>query len=1100
MRASGLFRVTVTLGALIVAMLAVMAGSVSVQAATPGPGWMTVSDAAPTAFKPGDASGDARYIITARNVGSAATDGTPFTITDRVSAGLTITSVNFEFSQFAAGSDLSSLCTNTQSEASCGFPEGISSSYPVAPEEKLVMTVHVSVDPSALGPVTSHASITGGGAAADSVDTQNVIALTDLPFGIASTSMRVSALDGSQDNQAGDHPYETTTSFYMNTLDDLSPSFSGQVGEHQVKDTIVDLPPGIVGNPGVTPKCTLQQLGDSTFFGNACPAATRIGTISPYGPTHSGVIQNLGSPEAGLPLYNIVPERGHTAEFGFTAGANNVVLYADVVPSDGTYIVRLTSPGIQRVDPLLGVTATFFGDPGARDGITGSEGAFLTNGADCSASGQSVKLMADLWQAPGRYTSEGSPDLSDPNWKLGETTLPELFGCNELHFQPTIIATPETNRADTPTGLDVTLKVPQEEGVKALGTPPLKSAVIALPAGMTVNPSSANGLQGCSLGELGMSAAGVPDGTSPNCPDASKVGTVELETPALPGTLGGSIYLAKQSENPFGSLLALYVVIDDPATGVLVKLPGEIKADPSTGQLTTIVDNSPQFPFSALRTHFFGGAKAALRTPAVCGAYEVTSTLTPWSAPESGPAATPSSTFGITQGCAASAAQEPHNPAFAAGTVSPAAGAYSPFVLKILREDGSQELAGLNLILPPGLIGKLAGISQCSEAQLALAASRSGLGQGAAELASPSCPASSEVGTVSVGAGAGPTPYYATGHVYLAGPYKGAPFSLAVIVPAVAGPFDLGSVVVRSALRVDPKTAQITAVSDPIPTILAGIPLDVRSITLNVGRPGFTFNPTSCERKEVKGEAISIFNQIASLANPFQVTNCAALRFAPKFSVSTSSKTSKANGASLAAKVSYPSGSLGTQANIKSVKVTLPKALPSRLSTIQQACLQATFAANPAACPPGSNVGVATAHTPVLANPLTGPAYLVSHGGAAFPDLVVILQGEGVTLDLLGGIDIKKGVTSSTFASVPDAPISSFELSLPQGPHSALAATLSAKAHGNLCGTNLVMPTTLTGQNGAQVKQSTKIAVTGCPRAKKAKKAKHKRKAKRGKR
>jgi hypothetical protein len=1080
----------------LVALLAVLAGSPFARAATPGPGWMIVADAAPTAFKPGDSSGDARYIVRARNVGSAATDGSPFTITDHISAGLEITSVNFEFSKFG-GSDLSFLCTNTASEASCEFPEGVSSSNPVALEEELSMTVHVSVAPSALGVLTNHASITGGGAAGDSVDTRNVVALSDLSFGIASASMRIGAADGTQDDQAGDRPYETTTNFYTNTLDDLNPlSFESHDKERQVKDTIVDLPPGVVGDAEVTPRCTLQQLGNSLASSNACPAATRIGTINPYGPeVGSFPLQGLTGTEAGLPLYNIVPERGHAAEFGVTVVGNNVLLYADVVPSDGTYVVRISSPGIQRVGVLLGVTATFFGDPGARNGITGSEGAFLTNGADCSASGQTVKVMADLWQAPGRYTADGSPDLSDPNWKVGETTLPPVAGCNELRFAPTIMAAPETSQADSPTGFDVTLKVPQAEGAGTLATPPLKRAVITLPAGMTVNPSAANGLQGCSLGDLGMSPAGVPDALPPDCPDASKVGTVELETPDLPGVLGGSIYLARQSENPFGSLLALYIVVDDPVTGVVVKLPGEVKVDPSTGQLTAIVDNSPQFPFSVLRAHFFGGAKAALRTPSVCGAYEVSSALTPWSAPDSGPPATPSSTFGITQGCAASAGQEPHKPAFSAGTVSPAAGAFSPFVLKLVREDGSQELAGLHLTLPPGLIGKLAGISQCSEAQLAAAASRSGVGQGAVELASPSCPASSEVGTVSVGAGAGPAPYYATGHVYLAGPYKGAPFSLVVIVPAVAGPFDLGSVVVRNALRVDPHTAQITAVSDPIPAILAGIPLDVRSIALDISRSGFTFNPTSCEGKEVRGEAVSVFNQVAGLSNPFQVTDCAALKFAPKFSVSTSAKTSKANGASLVARVSYPSGSLGTQANIKSVKVALPVALPSRLSTIQQACPEGVFAVNPASCPAGSNIGTATASTPVLASPLSGPAYLVSHGGAAFPDLMMILQGEGIVFDLVGSIDIRKGITSSTFASVPDAPISTFELSLPQGPHSALATNLPAKAHGNLCGTSLTMPTTLTAQDGAQIVQSTKIAVTGCPKTKKHR-AKHKTKTK----
>jgi hypothetical protein len=345
---------------------------------------------------------------------------------------------------------------------------------------------------------------------------------------------------------------------------------------------------------------------------------------------------------------------------------------------------------------------------------------------------------------------------------------------------------------------------------------------------------------------------------------------------------------------------------------------------------------------------------------------------------------------------------------------------------------------------------------------------------------------------VDVAAGAGSHPYHVTGHVYLMGTYKGAPFSLAVVTPAVAGPYDLGTVVVRAALYIDPHTAQVRAVSDPFPSILQGIPLDVRSIALNLNRPGFTLNPTNCEAMTLTGEAISVQNQTASLSDRFQVGGCQGLLFKPSFKVSTQAKTSKRGGASLDVKVGYPKGA---QANIHSVAVTLPKQLPSRLTTIQQACTEAAFAANPASCPAGSNIGTATAHTPLLSSPLTGPAFLVSHGGAAFPDVVVVLQGEGVTLDLIGSVNIKKGITSSTFGSVPDAPISSFELSLPEGPHSALAAVVPAKAKGthgginSLCGTTLTMPTTITGQNGAQIKQNTKIAVTGCPKAKK--KAKH---------
>jgi hypothetical protein len=551
------------------------------------------------------------------------------------------------------------------------------------------------------------------------------------------------------------------------------------------------------------------------------------------------------------------------------------------------------------------------------------------------------------------------------------------------------------------------------------------------------------------------------------------VGTVEVETPSLAGTLEGSIYLARQNENPFGSLLALYIVVDDPTTGVVIKLPGRLDTDPGTGRLTATFDDSPQFQVSELRTHFFGGPRAALRTPVTCGSYTVGSVLTPWSAPDSGPPATPSGEFEITSGPGGSSCPnpQPFGPSFSAGTASNQAGAFSAFSATFSRNDGEQNLGGATIKTPPGLLGILKNVVQCGEPQAS---------QGA-------CGQASLIGHTTVAAGAGPDPFYVQGgQVFLTGPYKGAPFGLSIVVPAVAGPFNLGNVVVRAAISVDPHTAQITVTSDPLPTILQGIPLDVRTVNVNIDRAAFMFNPTSCEPFSVAGTLTSTQGAQAQVSSRFQAANCAGLAFKPSFTVSTQANTSKKNGASLDVKASYPPGA---QANIHSVAVTLPKQLPSRLSTIQQACPEATFNANPASCPAGSNIGTATANTPVLANPVVGPAYLVSHGGAAFPDLVVILQGEGVTLDLVGSINIKKQVTSSTFSNVPDAPISSFELKLPAGPHSGLAAVLPAKAKGNLCGTSLTMPTTITGQNGAVVKQNTKIQVTGC--TKKAKTRKH---------
>jgi len=339
---------------------------------------------------------------------------------------------------------------------------------------------------------------------------------------------------------------------------------------------------------------------------------------------------------------------------------------------------------------------------------------------------------------------------------------------------------------------------------------------------------------------------------------------------------------------------------------------------------------------------------------------------------------------------------------------------------------------------------------------------------------------------VSASAGAGETPFTLPGTVYLAQPrIAGSPASLSVVVPAIAGPFNLGDVIVRSAIHVDPHTAQITVASDPLPTILDGIPLDVRTVNVTIVRPNFTFNPTSCEPLTVGGSLTSTQGATAQVSSRFQAANCQGLPFHPVFSASTQAKTSKHNGASLTVKTTFPTG---PQANIRSVSVILPKQLPARLTTIQQACPEATFAQNPASCPAGSNIGIATTTTPILSSPLTGPAYLVSHGGAAFPDVDIVFQGEGITLDLVGSVNIKHGITSSKFATIPDAPIGSFQLSLPEGPHSGLAAVIPAKARGHMCAQKLTMPFTITGQNGAVLQQNVKIAVTGCGKVKKVKK------------
>jgi hypothetical protein len=1017
------------------------------------------------------------YDITAINVGSKATDGTPITMSATMPAGVKVRRVSFLWSgagrlgdpELSSETDLNTklptpLCTNVP--LSCTLPP-----VAVAPNDRVRMLVYVTLEPSAADPIVSTASVSGGGAPeardlSDAPDTE-----AEPLFGYKFGSLFVNPA-GAPVVQAGEHPSELATRIDFNTK-----VIEGEYRSVQeIRDAIVDLPLGMVGSAVAAPTCTLAQLTAET-----CPPDSVVGHVFTE-PTDNARVDG--------PLNNVTPEHGKAAEFGFidTLGAVHLI-YASVAPTPAGYVLRAATSEIPQVG-LTDLLVTFFGDPAAVDGSGNTPVPQLTAPSSCTGQPLLTHVYIDRWVAPGRENPDGTPDLTDPNWLSQTSESPAVSGCNLLRFNPSISATPEVTRANSPSGFNVDIEVPEHEDPSTLATPPLKKAVVTLPAGVSVNPSSANGLAACSLAQVGMSASGEPNAGPPSCPDASKIGALELDSPAISGTLQGSVYLARQNENPFGSLLALYFVVNDPERGVLVKLAGRVEANPLTGQLTTVVDNSPQFPFSALRVHIFGGEKASLRTPLACGSYATTSELTPWSAPDSGPPATPGSAFNVSSAADGSAcpAAIPFSPSMSAGTSSNRAGAFSPFTVTIARTDAEQELGGVTVTTPEGLLGLLKSVEQCLEPQ-------AGRGE---------CGPNSLVGSATVGAGSGSDPFYIRdGKVFLTGPYHGAPFGLSIVVPAIAGPFNLGNVVVRSRIEVDPHTARVSVISDPLPQMInsieglrSGIPTDLRSVTVSIDRPGFIFNPSSCDPLTGDATLTGVQGAGATVSSHFQASDCGALKFAPKFTASTAGKASKANGASLDVKVGYPTGPQGTYANIKAVKVDLPKQLPSRLTTLQKACLAAMFEANPASCPHASDVGTATATTPVLNVALTGPAYLVSHGGEAFPDLEIVLQGENITLILIGNTQIKKGITSSTFKTVPDAPVSSFELKLPTGPFSILGATVPQSKKYNLCGQTLPMPTQITAQNGAVIKQTTKIAITGCPKSKKAAAKKKKKKTK----
>jgi hypothetical protein len=597
----------------------------------------------------------------------------------------------------------------------------------------------------------------------------------------------------------------------------------------------------------------------------------------------------------------------------------------------------------------------------------------------------------------------------------------------------------------------------------------LKETVVTLPEGVMSSPGAANGLAVCAAGFPGFGFEGSPEAAQLNnedispgaetCPQESKIGTMAVKTPLLKKELQGSVYLAAQDTNLLEQRLVLYLTADDPESGVRVKLAGDVHLDPGTGRLTSTFKNSPQVPFEELTLKFFGGPTATQSTPPGCGAHKTQGTFVPWSGQAPVQA---SGEFAIEHGVGgAPCSGQGFAPSFQAGSENPLAGGFTHFALTIGHSDSDQPLTGLTMHLPAGAAAMLSSVTPCQQPA------------GGQEW---SCGSSSLIGHSTSSSGLGSSPVTLGGTVYLTNGYGGAPFGLLVVTPANVGPFHLGNVNVRSRIFVDRSTAAVTIVSDRFPTFVRGVPVQLKQINVTVDRDGFQFNPTNCSPMSITGSLSGAGGGSENVSWPFQVTNCSSLPFKPKLTASTQGNASKPNGASLTVKVESSPG----QANIAKTKLVLPIAMPSRLTTIQKACLEATFNANPAGCNEGSNIGSATVHTPVLKNPLTGPAYLVSHGNAAFPDVEFVLQGEGITLILDGQTDIKKGITTSTFNAVPDAPVTTFETTLPEGPHSALTSNVAESKHFSLCGTKLTMPTTITGQNGVVIQQETKIPVTGC--------------------
>lgn len=942
--------------------------------------------------------------------------------------------------------------------------------------------------------------------------------------------------DGTSDVQAGSHPYAVTSTFMLNepgpTTGDL-------------KDLRLELPPGFAGNPNATPKCGYQVFVREEEGEELCPNASVVGVATSY----VKKANRHGVTPTSSPVFNLVAPKGVPAEFGFMVAQKVPVLLETSVRTGGDYGLTTTVPNVNEGALVAAGKVTIWGVPaspthnlirgtclrqqlgqpveseevgsGLREGEDELEGPIGPYEAEepepvieptlesettggCSADGALVPLLTnpvscgrprvalvsiDSWEEPGVYRSTSA-------------SLPELTGCDALGFSSTISVTPERNTGSTPSGVDASIHIPQEstENPRGLAEADAKDTTLTLPAGLQLNASAADGLQACSIAQIGYTGSkelepGVEPGVETaqftpgeaSCPNASKLANVRIKTPLLEDELTGAMYLAAPQnfaglpENPFSSLIAVYLVAEEPKTGVLVKLAGhvELGGEPGVtglepGQIRTSFDNTPQVPYSDLHVEFFGGERASLATPAACGSYQSKASFTPWSSTE--PTVT-SSSFQVTSGPngTACASSQPFAPAVASQSTNVNAGSFTPLTTAVSKEDGQQNIQSVSLTYPPGVSGVLTGVPLCGEAQ-----ANAG-----------SCGAESLIGEATASAGLGGDPYMVTGgRVYLTGPYEGAPFGLSIVTVPKAGPFMLEEgrpIVVRARIEINPVTAALTVSTDAsgehaIPHILDGVPLELKHLYVNINRANFTINPTNCERRTITGSVASAEGALSPVSVPFQVGECGALRFQPEVLVTAGGHSSKKDGENVSFKISYPQGALGSEAWFREAKFVIPKQLPSELKTIQQACPAATFEANPTNCPVHSKIGEAIVHTQVLPVPLTGPVYFVSYGNAQFPDVVMLLSGDNVNIKLTGETYIHEGVTSATFPNTPDVPFESIEVNLPAGEYSEFGTNLGVGNY-DFCGQKLKMPTEFQAQNGLQIHQETPVTITGCATA-----------------
>jgi len=845
--------------------------------------------------------------------------------------------------------------------------------------------------------------------------------------------------------KAAGHPNFGITDFTLKT------NVSGEP-EGKLIHVRTDVAPGVSTNPQATPKCSTAAFGAEPYPNFFLPPTCNeeMNANSTVLGTNKVVvfIEGVGPYPLEGKVYNLEQPVGISSEFGVAIKLPAFLVEAffkgSALEKAPLYVHTLIEGHVEwasdyhdyfeiNVSPTLPTISSRL----VFNGRAGT-GTFLTNPSSCSVRGPATTSTLTLKSEAGetvKVTSEAARGSEE---------------CATVPFAPTFAVTPETTQLDEPDGLTVNLAIPQKEEATTQDSSYLKTAEVTLPEGVTINPSAAHGLEACTEAQIGIGTR-----NAVTCPAGSKLGTVTLKVPGLPVNepLEGSVYLGGTAPIT-GPPYTVYIDAETARYGGSLRVKGEVVPNETTGQLTAKFTQNPESPFSDMIIKFNGGARAPLANSLTCGTATTTATFGGYRGNPLVP--TTVAPFTIDGNGAGGACLAPLPFVLGLGTINGTAnaGAHTAYTFTLKRAGGQQYLEKVSTVLPEGLTAEIPAVSQC----------------GAAEAATGACPAASRIGTATVLAGSGSEPYSFTGPVYLTGPYNGAPYGLSVAVPAVAGPFNLGTVVTRATINVNPTTTRVT-VAATLPTIVKGVPLRVRELTVDVEKSGYLLNPTNCSAEATETTLTSTLGATQSLSSPFQVSNCSALKFKPVFASKTSAKTSKQIGASIETTINQPAG----EANIASVLVQLPKVLPSRLTTLQKACPEATAAIDIYDCPPGSKVGGVRANTPLLPGKMTGSAYLVSHGGEAFPDLDLVMEADGVRVVLVGHTKITKGITTTLFQTLPDVPVTSITVNLPTGPNSAVAAT------GNLCKAGLVMPTTITAQNGKTFKQNTVMKIPNCP-------------------